>query len=66
MRIRDREKLLSTNIVSIFSTQNYTVDDRIEKYDAYVFDTALAHPPTTPVPHARLCGLWVPLGRYNS
>ena len=33
--------------------------------------TALAHPPTTPIPHARpgvgyICGLWVLQGRYNS
>ena len=33
--------------------------------------TALAHPPTTPIPQARpgvgyICGLWVLLGRYNS
>ena len=33
--------------------------------------TALVHPPTTPIPHARpgvgyICGLWVLPGRYNS
>ena len=32
---------------------------------------ALAHPPTTPIPHAQpgvgyICGLWVLPGRYNS
>ena len=47
------------------------IDDRIEKYDAYVVVTALAHPPTTPIPHAwpgvgYICGLWVLPGRYNS
>ena len=33
--------------------------------------TALAHPPTNPIPHALpgmgyICGLWVLLGQYNS
>ena len=33
--------------------------------------TALAHPPTTPIPHAwpgvgYICGLWVLPGQYNS
>ena len=32
---------------------------------------ALAHPPTTPIPHARpgvgyICGLWVLPGRYSN